>query len=400
MRPLKIAGITLALIVAVVGTGIVIVARRFDAPRIKAELAQVVQKQQQRTLTIDGDLELGFWPDIGIKLGKLSLSERNSAQIFASADSARVSVALLPLLSKRIVVNSVALNGVRIALIRHQDGTLNIDDLRPRDQTGSQPLRLDIAAIKIADAQISWTDEQSGSTTTVSGIDIASGAVSIDSGSYSVSGLSLAAKGKTGAAHRLDAKLELSGIDGTGRMLKVAKIALDLDGRSGDTAFQARLDSALAADLEGGTATLEQFSGRLDISNPKLPMKQISLPFSGALTLDLSARSAEGNLAARLGESKIALKFDHAKLSPPSLRFALDIDRINADQYLPPQQAGEDKIDFSALNKLKIDGTVRIGSLQIAKAQVRKLELRIRAADGRWAGVPETIRTGSSATRE
>jgi len=400
MRPLKIAGVTLALIVAVVGTGIVIVASRFDAPRIKAELAQVVQKQQQRTLKIDGDLELGFWPDIGIELGKLSLSERNSAQIFASADSARVSVALLPLLSKRIVVNSVALNGARIALIRHKDGTLNIDDLRSRDQTGSQPLQLDIAAIKIADAQISWTDEQSGGTTTVSGIDIATGAVSIDSGTYSVAGLSLAAKGETDAAHQLDAKLELSGIEGTGRMLKVAKIVLDLDGRSGDSAFKARLDSALAADLEGMSATLDNLSGEITLSNPKLPMKRIALPFSGRVKLDLSARSAEGNLAARLGESKIALKFDHAKLSPPSLGFALDIDRINADQYLPPQQAGEGKIDFSALNKLKLDGTVRIGSLQIAKTRVRKLKLRIRAVDGRRAGVPETLRTGISATRE
>ncbi|OIQ97287.1 putative assembly protein [mine drainage metagenome] len=395
MRPLKIAGVTLALIVVVAGTGIVIVASRFGAPWLKAELAQVVQKQQQRTLKIDGNLELGFWPDIGVKLGKLSLSERNSAQIFASADSARVSVALLPLLSKRIVVNSVALSGVRTALIRHKDGTLNIDDLRARYQTGSQPLRLDIAAIKIANAQVSWTDEQSGSTATVSGIDIATSAVSIGGGSYSVSGLSLA----IGAAHQLDAKLELSGIEGTGRMLKVVKIAFDLDGRSGETAFKTRLDSALTADLEGMSATLDNLSGETTLSNPKLPMKRIALPFSGRMKLDLSARSAEGNLAARLGESKIALKFDHAKLSPPSLGFALDIDRINADQYLPPQRAVEGRIDFSALNKLKLDGTVRIGSLQIAKTQVRKLKLRIRAADGRWTGVPETLRTRISATR-
>jgi len=427
MKPLKIAGVILALIVAVAGIGIIVIASRFDAPRIKAELTRVVQEKQQRTLKIDGDLELGFWPDIGVKIGKLSLSERRAEQIFASADSARVSVALLPLLSKRIVVSSVALNDARVALIRHKDGTLNIDDLFSQDKTQRQPLRLDIAAIKVANAQVNWIDEKSGSTTTVSGLDIATGVVSVDSGrkTYSIADLTLAARGKTGAdsfelslkaprlelspqksggdtatlvaslsgaAHQLNVKLALSGVEGTGQAFKVAKIALDLDGRAGEITFKGKMDSALTADLERMSATLEGLSGELTLTDPKLPMKQIAVPFSGGLKLDLSARSAEGNLAARLDESKIALKINNAGLSPPSLGFDLDIDRINVDKYLPPQQADGGKLDFSALKNLKLDGTVHIGSLQAAKLKVRDLKLRIKTTDGRLDVSPHSAR--------
>ena len=440
MKPLKIAGIALVLIVAILGTGIVIIVSRFDAPTIKAELIRIVQQRQQRTLTIDGDPELGFWPEIGVRLGRISLSERNSPQLFASANSARISVALLPLLSKRIVVNAIEINGARIALIRRQDGRLNIDAAPAReraDETGRadqandgarQSLRLDIAAIRIANAQVTWTDEKSGSSAALSGIDITTGAVHADSSGTSVAGLSLAAKAvvgadrfelslkaprlefspqksggdsatliahMTGPARELDAKLALSGIAGEGSALKLAKIALDLDGRSGDTAFKGRLDSAATVDLDRMNAALGNLSGEFSLTNPKLPMRQIAVPFSGGLQLDLSKRSAQGRLSARLGESKIALKIDPAKLSPPSLGFALDIDRIDLDRYLPatqaaqpakPQQqaAGDGRLDLSILNDMvDLDGKVTIGDLQIARLKFRDLKLRLRAANGR-----------------
>jgi len=49
-------------------------------------------------LHLNGDIKLAFWPKLGADLGKISLSEHNGNQEFASINSAKVSLALLPLL--------------------------------------------------------------------------------------------------------------------------------------------------------------------------------------------------------------------------------------------------------------------------------------------------------------
>ena len=124
---------------------------------------------------------LSFWPECRHQLGKASLSEFAAAtRSSPPSTSARVSVAVLPLLSKQIVVNAVELNGARVTLIKHKDGTLNIADLTAKD-TGqvAQPDATPAGAGKSPTAGRShrreskdqptrswlWRDEQSGETT-------------------------------------------------------------------------------------------------------------------------------------------------------------------------------------------------------------------------------------------
>lgn len=432
MKALKIAGIVLGIVVALVLAGIAVVASQFDAARIKSELASVVLEQKQRTLKIDGELELSFWPSVGVKLGKLSLSEHRSEQVFASVEAARVSVAVLPLLSRRIVVNTVDVAGVKATLVKHKDGTLNIADLLSDDKSASQPLQLDIAGIKLADVQLVWRDEKAGSTTTIAGLDLATGRVQADTGrkTFQVDALALAAKGKvdadsfdvrldvpqlsvtpeksggenvtltavlTGAQRKVEAKLALGGIEGTAQALKVARLAFDLDARAGESAVKGTLNSALVADLDHRKVALEKFSGAFEIANPQLPMKQLKLPLNGSLHADLAKQSAAGHVATQFDESKIALKLDIAKFAPLALGFDLDIDRLNVDKYLPPKKAGagekkggDDKLDFSALKSLNLNGTVKIGSLQVANVKAGNVKLQIRAAEGRLDIAPHS----------
>ena len=440
MKALKYAGIAFGIIAILIVGGIAFVASQFDADRIKSELARVVQEKKQRTLKIDGALELSFWPNVGVRLGKLSLSEHASAQTFAAVESARVSVAVLPLLSKRIVVNAVEVDGVKAALVKHKDGTLNIDDLISKDKTESQPVQLDVAAIKVGNVRLTWQDEKSGSTTTISGLDLSTGRVQADTGKqvFQVDALALAVKGKidaddrrespgdsfdirldapklavtpeksggetitlaavvAGAQRNINAKLTLSGVEGTAQAFKVAKLAFSLDARAGETAVKGGFDSALAADPGRQTVALEKFAGSFDIANPQMPMKQVKLPITGALHADLATQSAAGHLATQFDESKIALKFDVAKFAPLALGFDLDIDRLNVDKYLPPKKAGESggkggdgKLDLSALKGLNANGTVKIGSLQVANIKAANVRLQIRAANGRLDIAPHS----------
>lgn len=432
VKALKIAGIAFGVIIVVVLGGIAIAVSQFDSEGIKSELIKAVQEQKQRTLKIDGALELSFWPNVGVRLGKLSLSERASAQEFAAVDSARVSVAVMPLLSKKIVVDAVEVSGVKVTVVKHKDGTLNIDDLLSKDKSESQPIQLDIASIKLANVQFTWHDEKVGSTTTISGLDLATGRVQADTGRhiFHVNALSLAAKGKadadsfdikleapeifvtpeksggenvtlaaviSGTQRNVNVKLALAGIAGTAQALKIAKLVLDVDAKFGESVVKGALTSALAADLEHQIVALERFSGEFDIANPQLPMKHVKLPLSGTLRTDIAKQSAAGSLATQFDESRVALKFDVAKFAPLALGFDLDIDKLDVDKYLPPKKAedkkgGDGRLDFSSLKNLALTGAVTIGSLQVANVKATNVKLPVRAANGRLDVAPHGAR--------
>jgi len=367
MKPIKLAVITVCILVAILTGLIVFVAANFDSARLTAELTSVIHEKKQRTLTIEGDVALSFWPNVGIRLGKTSLSEYRSDKEFAAIAGARVSVAVMPLLSKRIVVDTVELDGARAVLIKHKDGTLNIADLLSKDKSDSTPVRVDISGVKIANAQLTWLDEQSGQSTVVSGLDLATGAISADTGKqvFQAEAVKLAAKGKAGA-------------DSVELRLDMPRLALAPD--------------------EAKTLTIDKIDGSIDLVSPKMPMALLKLPFSGHVRAELAKQSAQGALTTRFDDSTIALKFDVAKFSPLSLGFDLDIDQLNVDKYLPPAKPGEEhkaggegKLDLSALKGLDVHGAVRIGRFQISHVKANNIKLQINSANGKLDIAPHSM---------
>ncbi len=447
MKPLRILGIVFGIVLALVAVGVGTLYLLFDGEKIKAELSAAMLDKHQRKLDIAGKLELSVWPDVGIRLGRMTLSEPGGKTEFFALDSARVAVAVMPLLSKQVQLRRIEVEGLKATVIKHKDGTLNIADLLNGDpehrksseetqkvgagDTAREPLQIDIAGIKVANAQFTWRDEKSGSTTAFSNIDLATGRVQADSAKQTVAAdaVSLAVKGKsgadafdlkldlpklvvapgkaageslslaatlTGSGRSVVAKLLLSGVEGTTEALKIGKLTLDVDAKSADTVVTAHIDSPVAANLKQQTVALEKLSGSVDISNPQMPMKQLKLPLSGSLSADLAKQSAALNLGTQFDESKIAAKLKVAKFSPLALGFDLDIDTLNVDKYLPPKAADapaatDDKLDFSALKGHTVSGAIRIGALQVSKLKLAKLNAKINLAGGRLDVSPLTM---------
>lgn len=436
MKPIKLAVIVLGGLAAILVGLIVFVATTFDSARLKAELTSVVQEKKQRTLKIDGDVALSFWPNVGIRLGKTSLSEFRSDKEFAAIDGARVSVAVMPLLSKRIVVDTVELDGARATLIKHKDGTLNIADLLSKEKTDSAPVQLDISGIKIGNAQLTWLDEQSGQSTVVSGLDLATGAIAADTGkhAFQAAAVKLAAKGKiggdafdvrlelpklavnagqasgervlltanlVGGERKVAATLTITGIDSGAESIKIDKLELATDATVGDATVKGKLATALSAKLAEQVFAFDKIEGDVELASPKMPMKSVKLPLAGHLRAELAKQAAQGALTTRFDDSAIALKFDVEKFSPLALGFDLDIDQLNADKYLPPAKPGEagkggkagdgGKIDLSALKTLNVHGAVRIGRFQINQVKASNIKLQIKAADGKLDIAPHSM---------
>ncbi|HAJ71903.1 MAG TPA: membrane assembly protein AsmA, partial [Methylophilaceae bacterium] len=92
-------------------------AATFNPNDYKQKIIDLVKEKKERTLHIDGDIKLSFWPKIGADLGKISLSEHKTDQTFASVNSVKVALAVLPLLRKELVIDTVYVDGASAHII-------------------------------------------------------------------------------------------------------------------------------------------------------------------------------------------------------------------------------------------------------------------------------------------
>lgn len=157
--------------------GAAILAATFDPNDYKPLIVDLVKEKKQRTLNIEGDIKLAFWPKLGADLGKVSLSEHNSDKEFAAINSAKVFVAVLPLLKKELVIDTIHVDGVRANIVRYKDGTTNFDDLISKEEEESQELKFDIDGIEVSDAAVSLTDEMGNRNFKLSDLQLETGHV-------------------------------------------------------------------------------------------------------------------------------------------------------------------------------------------------------------------------------
>ncbi len=258
-----VGGLAILAIIAAVAAAML-----FDPNMYKGEIERVVKEQKNRTLKIEGDLKLAFWPNLGASLGKASLSERASGAEFASLESAHVSVALMPLLHGEAVVDAVSLAGLRANIVKGKDGKFNFDDLfeaKPaaKPAVKAEPgkeVRFDISGVRIEHANLAYRDAASGQELAIADFNLRTGRIADD-----VPGklkLSASAKGKNPA---LDARVDLSG--GYVFNLERKSFALSgLDAKLSGTAFGVSgLDLVAKGDLAGDPANGELSASGLEV---------------------------------------------------------------------------------------------------------------------------------------
>ncbi len=157
------------LLLLLVAAAAVLVAT-FDANRYKGLAIAWMKNEHQRSLAIDGPIELSVFPRLAVKVSRLRLSERERARgsEFASIDEASLSVQVWPLLSKQLVIDRISASGVRAVVSRDAKGTRNIDDLLAGDAgtsadrgAGGPPLRWDVSAVQLDKLQLRVRDEVS-----------------------------------------------------------------------------------------------------------------------------------------------------------------------------------------------------------------------------------------------
>lgn len=123
---LIIVGIIVVIIIAM---GIFI--SRFDINKHKPLIEEKISAAVGYNLKIDGDLGLALFPSVSVEVKNLHLENpdkfKAQAADFAYVEKAKVGLALLPLLSKRLEFKDIILNGVSLNLVKPQKGAPNWD---------------------------------------------------------------------------------------------------------------------------------------------------------------------------------------------------------------------------------------------------------------------------------
>jgi len=408
--------IALAAVVVLVVVALLAVPFFIPVETYKAQIMQAAREATGRELTIKGDMQLSLLPRLELEADDVAFANAPGA---AEPDMARfekllVQLQIWPLFSGEIKVDSFVLVKPVIHLEVAKNGRPNWefgDASAPAATGGTQapapsagggtaPRQLSLGDVRLEDGLVTYVDARTGRTFEVSGIDMKVSLPDIDSPA-AVSGslvwneqtLSLVANSEA-----------LRGLM-TG---KTTPVSISLESKVVNLAYQGNVTNTEPASIDGtidldvpsiralaawAGSPIEAAGGGLELLKieGKIAATPTKFAFTDAL-IALDDIAAKGDLTADIGGAK------------PYLKGRLDIDRIDANAYLPPpaeapasapaassttttgQAAPADwsdaPIDLSGLKAANVDFALTVGEILVRKIKIGRSAVTTSLKDG------------------
>ncbi len=441
----------LGIVVVLIVAAVIVIPLVVDPNDFKPQIAEAVESNTGRQLSMPGDLGLSVFPWLGLELGATSLANAPgfSDRPFAQVEAVQVKVKLLPLLRKELQMDTVVLKGLKVSLETDAVGKTNWDDLaagkaEPAEEPSESAEQasevalagLAIGGVEITDANLLWDDQSTGAQYRVEQVSLETGAIAPGEAVPVRLQLHLSAK-----EPEIAGPVEFSGTvalsdDNQVVQLDAARLTTDLAGAGlpggglkSKLGFDTRVDLAaqtldvagLALDilglrLEGGVKGKDilgdaaAFSGELRIKEfvPReviqalgQPLPEVSDPkvlgrADGQLQLAATRDSLTvPQLKFRLDDSTLKGDLRVSQFAKPAIRFALHLDDIDVDRYLPPRSeeptpvppttaaaAGAQLIPVETLRGLNVNGKLTIDRLKAAQLRSTDIVMQLVAKDG------------------
>jgi AsmA protein len=391
MKPyLRIVLWTLASLVLLGIVTVVSIPFMVDLNDFKAQIEAAVQENTGRKLTINGELELSFFPWLGITTGSMTLNNPDGVAIqpFAEIAASQIKVKLLPLLFKEVEVNEVVLKGLNLNLLKNSQGVNNWDDLAAlidnQENQAKNPLKLlEIAGLLIEDARIVWDDQQTGKKIEVKDFNLDSDKLVFNK-PIEIKSDFIAQYFPLGVTETvsLDAALTLTEeLDSfnfkkinlqtqtVGKFLPTGKLLASISGNALLDLHKQSL-KLTSVDIKTNELTISAPTLTASLEKPFRVEAIIHIPnFDAAEFMQKQARIKLPRMVDEKALTWLAADFDlnadanHAKLenleiqldettikgfvqiknfSNPAIKFDVALDKINVDRYLPPPEKQDD----------------------------------------------------------
>ncbi|WP_394131785.1 AsmA family protein [Shewanella maritima] len=359
-------------IVIVIAALVIYITQFFNLNDFKPQIVDAVKQQTGRDFAINQDLSWSFFPSIGINLGGISLANPDQFQPIAMVEVNEVvaNVAFMPLLSQKLEISELVLDGLTLNLVSQANGETSFDGL----VSEKQPVQND-------------TNQQ-----TSSGL--------LDLASLYIGGISVM-------------NTEINVIDkalGTTQQFSLEKFIIG-EFKLGQATeleyeFTARLPDLTATSSGSGQLTVSQQINKVSIANLTIE-NQVSgktIP-NGKLV-----NSLQTNISVDLDNSHLlmemtSLAVDQIKAvgemqvnygsKVPQIVLSLNFDEINLDPYIPAQSETEasvaesspaDKVkeepDLSAMKSVNLDVKLTASAIKAKNITTENWDLALILKQG------------------
>lgn len=365
-----------------------------DPNTYKGDIARLVKERTGRELVFDGDVKLAFFPRLGVATGGVRLSNPPGFddKPFTRVTAANVSIKILPLVSGRVEVGRVQLDGLEMHLEKDADGRASWADFaapedkgpegekKPADAGPSLLSKLSLDGVRVTNAKIVWDDRASGAYYALSDLDLEVKAIRSGQPAAFKAGFGLAAR-----KPELQARVELSGTATlnagddrhvfTDLLLKASAVGKSVPGGKGEFSLglaDLKLDFAQQTAQAGGLTFAAygargtgQFSatnlkdgpdvkGRLDI--PDFNGRELSAALTGKapdtadaaayqhITAGLEFKYGRGYLEipafrASLDDAQVEGRLRVTGIEKKAYTFNVRLSGLDADRFLPAKKA-------------------------------------------------------------
>jgi AsmA protein len=422
----------------------------FNPNDYKPSIINLVQDKTGRTLTLDGDIRMAFWPKLGIDLGRVSLSEQASQKPFAAVARAKVSLAILPLLQKKLVVGTVYLDGVQATLIQHADGSNNFADLFDGDSNATFSYAIDGLIVK--NSRLNYVNEASNQRIQVSNLSIKTGRIVQDQAVdlaadflleaqaaklktkvnlqarllyqskvrvFLAESLRLSTQGELARSklnatlhankmsaskgvmivpmmqanadlnsppHDLKMRWQLKGLQANALELNIAKTNADITYANGKRLLTSQFSTPIKAQWSTATVDINQLNGRMNWQDQSRESADLKADFALTAKADFKHKSGQSRFHFASGSGLLDGDIELSQVAGPNIQFNLAAQNWDAYAYLAhPNKTDKSEaspIDLSALNKLQLDGQLKLANISYAPYQLHSLQARL-LSDGK-----------------
>lgn len=426
-RFLKFITTLLVIIVVLVAAAAIILPRVIDPNNYRDEIAGLFYDASGLKLSINGPIGWTVFPWVGLSLEDITVTGNEDSQL-AKLGNAEVSVKLVPLLSKKVEVQTANLNGLEVTLIKNKQGegnwevskpekikektepeepTITDTGAEPEAKTTSAPLELDIASVDISGLLFSYEDQQTGQKYLIDEAGLTTGKIlnqepidfnlkarvkipdltlisvisgtlvfNLEQGIYDLNNLSI-------KAHPNVDKAETLGITGN---LHLEQEPLLAKGNLNVVRFNPG-----------------QLFRQLKIELPAMsdPQAFSKLSFKSGFITDGKRFDAD-TLKLTLDDFNIDGYFKITDLEKQHMKFSFTGNDLNLDRYLPPNgssssaPSGNTKESSSTpvakeqplipeelVRSLNLDGDMNLSSLTVADLKFDKPSIKTKAANGK-----------------
>lgn len=362
-KVLKWITAALGIVLGLAALATILVTVLIDDEQIKEQLAATVRDQANgATLTIDGDLGLTLWPQIGLRTSGISLVPAGTSSPMLRVAEATAALQIRPLLRQEIQVDGIRINGLELFASVDANGQASwlavTDSSQPQTANSTDivavaasPLAIEVNRLEIDNALIEFDDQQTGQFLRLSEFSLHARNVSISGEEYP-----LQMQGRV--AQSAKAEGDLFQFDG--------RVAVDID---------QQLLSLATVDIRWLPANLPEFqlqsAGSIDLQQAKAEFP----------SWQLSGKDIEGSGAFSVSWSDLA----------PQFELPVRITRLNLPALLGATgNELPESIDADALNQVGFSADIKgstnsllIDNLSLSAGETELTGAIAYASDGR-----------------